>query len=161
MVSYSQAVKNFYRNAYNYSGRATRAEYWWNVLQLIFLCVLIYFYVDVRKLYGIGEELRPDLSESELWRGYIGIYIHTLPIIFIVSLIFPVSCLFVRRLHDIGLSGWIALIVGGFYYFSKETALIGVVIQFILMLLPGQKKDNKYGVNPYTKNETKKEITEE
>ena len=157
MISYSKAVNNFYRNAYNSSGRATRAEYWWNVLQLIFLCVVLLY---VYKIRGIGGNLRPDLSEGELWRGFIKVYIDTLPMIFFASLIFPISCLFVRRLHDIGLSGWIALIVGGLLYFSKETALIGAIIQIILMLLPGQKKDNRYGVNPYVKNEIEEEMTE-
>lgn len=40
MVSFNAAVKNLYINAFNFSGRATRAEFWWSILYSLVVTVL-------------------------------------------------------------------------------------------------------------------------
>lgn len=52
----------------------------------------------------------------------------------------PALCLIIRRLHDVGMSGWFLLI--------NIIPVIGGIILLIFTLLPSQKHENKYGVGP-------------
>lgn len=46
----------------------------------------------------------------------------------------------VKRLHDIGWSGWLLLIA--------FIPVVGSIFQFLLLVLPGSKKSNRYGATP-------------
>jgi uncharacterized membrane protein YhaH (DUF805 family) len=61
-----------------------------------------------------------------------------LPIIALLVLLFSLT---VRRLHDIGLSGWFILLL----FFPIFNFIMTI---FFLQLFPGQKKTNKYGSPP-------------
>lgn len=46
----------------------------------------------------------------------------------------------VARLHDMGWTGWLAVLV--------FAPLVGIVLFLILLILPGQKTENAYGESP-------------
>ena len=52
----------------------------------------------------------------------------------------PSIALVVRRLHDVGKSGW--------FYFIVLIPIIGVLWLLILLCTDGKKEDNKWGTNP-------------
>ena len=82
MVGFREAISLGFKNCLNFSGRATRAEYWWWILFgyiVLAIMVVAYFMSDI-----LGNIL------LYFWFG-----------IWILSL--PIS---IRRLHDSGKSAW-------------------------------------------------------
>lgn len=57
-----------------------------------------------------------------------------------IGLLIPSIAVAVRRLHDIGKSG--------FYYFLCFIPIVGAIILLILFLQPSQEGANQYGENP-------------
>lgn len=77
-VSFGGAIASFYKNYATFSGRATRAEYWW-VYLYTFLATLVLAFA-----------------------------FFPLAIVFLLANIVPNLALTVRRLHDVGKGGgWI------------------------------------------------------
>lgn len=111
----------------NFSGRATRSEFWW--------WYLLMFVTSIIVMGVVGAALGALASDGVNWAG-LGVWLFLIGIIFQL-LIIGVGC---RRLHDRGLSGWFQLLL----LFSG----IGTIILLILWLLPGSQGDNKYGAVP-------------
>ena len=140
MVSFSEAIKNFYLKSFQFKGRATRAEFWW--IQLYQLLVLLFVFIYM--CYSVEA-------------GSITLAIFTL-----VNII-PLISLQVRRFHDIGQSGFTLLAIFGINLFCNIFSYILTTIaplfalgsllvsiwQFIMNVKHGEKEDNEYGPNPY------------
>ena len=107
-------------------GRARRKEYWmftlWNVVIIMFLAAL----------EAIGTEI-----ESDSFVSYIPMVLYLLYGLFILIPSFTVS---VRRLHDIGKSGWWILI--------GLIPLIGSIILLVWYCREGQRCENEWGPDP-------------
>ena len=110
------------RNFANFSGRATRREYW--MFQLASLLFLLSIYI-----LGIFLIILIDPSMSIIMMG--------LSLLYSLALIIPGLSLYVRRLHDTGRSGWMILL--GLIPF------IGGWILLIFSLLDSQRGTNAYG----------------
>ena len=113
-------------NYANFSGRARRKEYWMYVLvqSIIMIGLMI-----LDSILGLDFELQG----ISLGYGYlysIGGIVHFIPSLAVL----------VRRLHDVGKSGW--------FYFIGLIPLIGAIWLLILFCTEGQKQDNKWGPNP-------------
>jgi hypothetical protein len=74
--------------------------------------------------------------------AYNGIVLSGLVVMLLWSLlnILPTIAVTVRRLHDVGMSGW--------YYFLHLIPSIGSLIVFVIMLLPSKQGSNMYGRTP-------------
>lgn len=109
-MSFVEAVKTCLVEKYcTFSGRATRSEFWWFQL---FTFLAEFISVGICAL--IAESL-----DSE------GIII--IPILIYVLLLIPNFSVIVRRLHDVGKSGWFLLIglipyIGAFILLIKYIA---------------------------------------
>ena len=107
-------------------GRARRKEYWmftlWNVVIIMFLAALA----------SIGTEIGSDSFVS-----YIPMVLYLLYGLFILIPSFTVS---VRRLHDIGKSGWWILI--------GLIPVIGSIILLVWYCREGQRCENEWGPDP-------------
>lgn len=110
------------RNFANFSGRATRREYW--MFRLASLLFLLSIYI-----LGIFLIFLIDPSMSIIMMG--------LSLLYSLALIIPGLGLYVRRLHDTGRSGWMILL--GLIPF------IGGWILLIFSLLDSQRGTNAYG----------------
>lgn len=99
-----------------FSGRSRRKEFWtfWFVNNIL---MIIGYYID--------EEYLVPLSTT---------------VILLLILIVPSIAVAVRRLHDIGKSG--------FWYFIVFIPIIGSLYLFYLEALDSQPATNKYGPNP-------------
>ena len=110
-----EATKLAFEKAFDYESRASRSEYWW--YQLSYLIITI-----------IAEVV-----------GYaLGLY-EIIYYIAEVAFFVPAISLAVRRLHDIGMSGWWNLIA---------LTIIGLIPLIIWYATPGHKGTNRFGTNP-------------
>lgn len=134
-----------------FSGRSGRAEFWWFTL--------------VSTVAGFAFDGIDRLVGSEL--GILGL-------IFTLGLFIPSLAVTVRRLHDIGMSGWwmLAVIAPAFLYGAQSSyaalesqfnggaaassSLVSISLLVIAglalvlcLILPGNKGSNRYGSDPY------------
>ncbi|WP_071461514.1 DUF805 domain-containing protein [Bacillus massilinigeriensis] len=110
-------IKGF-KNYANFKGRARRKEYWmFYLFYMIFLALLATV---------------ADITDTTISYVIFGIY-------FLGTLI-PVFAVNVRRLHDIGKSGWFLLT----YYIP----IVGTIFLLVSTCTDSQPGDNKYGPNP-------------
>lgn len=105
-----------WKNYVNFNGRARRKAYWMFVLFNIIAAVILSI---VDGIIGTGGLLG-------------GLYA--------LAVFIPGLALLVRRLHDIGKSGWWALI--------GLVPLIGVIVIIIFACMDSQPGTNAYGPNP-------------
>ncbi|MGB0527557.1 MAG: DUF805 domain-containing protein [Flavobacteriaceae bacterium] len=112
----------------DFNGRARRKEYWiYNIINSIIGGLL--FFLD----YLLGTTIDfLDLGEG-----------NSLGILYLVYALFvfiPGVAVAVRRLHDVGKSGWMLLIA--------LIPLIGAIWLLVLYLTDSNPGENKYGPNP-------------
>jgi uncharacterized membrane protein YhaH (DUF805 family) len=107
----------------DFTGRAPRAEYWWYVLAVI-----------------IGEIIAMIIDSVLGTGGVIAMYgwVWTL---FILATLIPSLAVSVRRLHDLGRSGW-WLLVG-------LIPIVGAIILLVWFVTPGDAGENSFGPDPY------------
>ena len=102
-------------------GRASRTEYWMFLLGNIIIALVL---AVIEGIAGIAPETDRSVLAS----------------LFALAIVIPYFAVAVRRMHDIGRSGWNLL-------FSL-VPLIGTIIILIFTLSDSQNGDNKYGPNP-------------
>jgi uncharacterized membrane protein YhaH (DUF805 family) len=101
-----------------FSGRARRSEYWWFVLFNLVVNIVLSL-VDL-VIFGSGSSV--------------------LSLIFGLAVLIPGIAVSVRRLHDLGKSGWWLLIA--------LVPLIGAVLLIWWFSQAGTSGDNEYGPDP-------------
>lgn len=112
-MEFIPAIKTCFQKFFVWKGRARRSEFWWFVLFTIIAGILLGI-VDLL-IFGLDSELTP-LSD-------------------VASLIFffPGLSVGIRRMHDIGRSGWWQ---GGYYLF-----ILAWVVLIIAMAIGGNGID--------------------
>jgi uncharacterized membrane protein YhaH (DUF805 family) len=134
----------------SFKGRARRKEYWGWAL-FAFIIYAITYGIAASGFAQIGgvstyQEMFAAMGQSPLILTGLG-----LTILFGLISILPAIGLLIRRLHDIGQSGWIALlliIVSVIPYIN----FIGGIGILVVALIKGQPTENKFGppVTPAT-----------
>lgn len=109
-MSFTQAVALYFKNFTNFSGRSRRSEYW-----NVFL-----FNIIVSAVLGM---VLPDIAG--LWT--------------LITFI-PTLSLTVRRLHDIGKSGW--------WYLIVIIPLVGSILLVVWYCKDSQPGANQWGHSP-------------
>jgi len=105
-----------------FTGRASRAEYWYFTLFNSIIAIVLWVFGSL-----IGDKMS------------------IIVITYSLLVYLPGIAVSIRRLHDIGKSGWML--------FISAIPLIGSIWLIILMATNGDSGDNKYGPDP-------KQITE-
>ena len=123
-ISFGKAVKSFYANYFDFKSRSRRSEYWWAILyENIFLLFVLSIFA---------------LSPA------IGVFLF---FVALIALVIPDLAVTVRRLHDVGQSGWLVLLV--------LVPVIGSIILTGFCLKDSSKIENEWGVSLiYLKSET-------
>ena len=120
-VSFKEAVvRALSQNYCNFSGRASRSEYWWFYL---FSCIVSWVVSIIVSLFS-----------SELSIMYIASMVVGL------AFLLPSLGIAVRRLHDIGKSGW--------WLFISLIPLIGAILLLVWFCKDSQMEPNEYGPVP-------------
>lgn len=105
-----------------FSGRARRKEYWMFVLFNVIFAIVAMILDNV---LGIAIE---------------GVGYGPLYGLYLLAMIIPSLAVAVRRLHDVGKSGWMILI--------SLIPIIGAIWLLVLMVTDGNPGENQYGPNP-------------
>lgn len=114
-----------------FSGRARRSEYWYYVLFNIIFAVLA---MMLDRIFGTTITIQPEYgSQAIQFGGYM--YFGYALLMFI-----PGLAVSVRRLHDIGKSGWFFLVV--------LIPFVGAIWLLVLFCTDSNIGDNEYGPNP-------------
>ena len=120
-VSFKEAVvRALTQNYCNFSGRASRSEYWWFYL---FSCIVSWVVSIIVSLFS------SDLSTMYIASMVVGL-----------AFLLPSLGIAVRRLHDIGKSGW--------WMFISLIPLIGAIILIVWWCKDSQMEPNEYGPVP-------------
>lgn len=114
-MSFTDAVKSVFSQYVGFKGRARRSEYWWFVLFNVIVAVVISL---IARLTGFTA-----LS---------GIYS--------LAVLLPGLAVAVRRLHDIGKSGW--------FYLFAFIPVVGAIILLVWFCKDSEPGANAYGPNP-------------
>lgn len=148
-MGFKDAVRTCLREKYvTFSGRASRSEFWYFMLFLFLLLVglALLFFV----LGGLGA-IQSGNADA-LFSGAFAIIAVAAGLIWLATVL-PTISVFVRRFHDINLSGWwyLGCIIGGFIpYIGFLISLVPYVIGFI----KGTAGDNNYGPDPLVEQHT-------
>jgi uncharacterized membrane protein YhaH (DUF805 family) len=116
--------KVVFLNYANFKGRAQRKEY--------FMFVLFYSLFILLALIADIVVFDYDLDDAE---GY-GLFFS----IFLLAMMMPGTAVTARRLHDVGKSGWLQLIL--------LIPLIGPIVLLVFLCKDGVPQANKYGTSP-------------
>lgn len=147
--SIGEAFRLFFKNYGNFSGRSRRSEYWKVVVaQLI---IIIAFYICVAFVafasYNLGYDLGHSSTYGYLGVGIIGMVALVLYGIYALFCLIPTISICVRRLHDIGLSGW-WLVPLFIVSFIPILSFIVSIVSTILYCIDGKAETNQWGPSP-------------
>lgn len=114
-------VTEVFRKSFVFNERSRRKEYWLFAL-FIFIAGTVLSIAEV----ALGLEITEGVG--------------ILTLIFSLLILVPSISVTIRRLHDIGRSGWWILL--------NFIPVIGTIIVFVMTVLDSQPSANKYGANP-------------
>jgi len=98
--------KKYWKNAFDFKGKATRKEYWMTVLSVFVFSFLIGIVVGI--VFPFSYEINYVTAEVTTSGNPIGLAIVGL---WQLANIIPGLSICIRRLHDIGKSGWYYLMI--------------------------------------------------
>ncbi|MCJ7826756.1 MAG: DUF805 domain-containing protein [Demequinaceae bacterium] len=148
-MSLGESFGTCMRKYVDFSGRARRSEYWWFYLAVTLIMIpfsiafLIAFVPAAEELIDLAEEQKTITAQQFFdavdWGRLVGpgLLLGGVWLFFLV----PMLAVTVRRLHDIGLSGWMYLVV--FVPFG-----LGSAAMLVMCVIDGQAKENRWGVDP-------------
>ena len=110
----------------DFNGRARRKEYW---MWTLYYTIVLLFAMVLDNVLGLNFEL----LGQDLGYGWLYVTVG-------ITHLIPGLGIVVRRLHDVGKSGWFYLII--------LIPLIGFIWILVLFCTEGVKEDNKWGSNP-------------
>lgn len=120
-VTFSEAIQRAFNNYSNFTGRASRSEYWWFYL----FGVLVSWGCSLIGVITFGSDSAFNGLFSCLWA---------------LAILLPSLGLGVRRLHDTGRSGWNLC--------WAFLPIIGTIILIVYLCQDSQMFDNQYGPVP-------------
>lgn len=117
-MNFTQAISSGFQNYVNFSGRASRSEYWYWTLFAILVSIVT---------GGIDHLIFPIMDFSPL-NSLAGL-----------ALFLPGLAVGIRRLHDLDRTGWWVLLV---------LTIIGIVVLIAWFVMRGTVGPNRYGPDP-------------
>lgn len=120
-MGFGEAVKSCLSKYFTFSGRAPRSEYWWFTLAMV-----------------IGSIIAAMLDAVLMGANDGGLF----SVVFSLAVCIPAISVTVRRLHDIGRTGW--------WWWIYLVPVIGVVVILVFACLKSQPGANRFGPNPLT-----------
>lgn len=124
--------KVVFENYANFSGRARRSEYWYFTLMSAIIAIIL---AVIDNTTG--------LTFGSASNGILGT-------IYGLAVLLPGLAVAVRRLHDVGKSGW--------FFFIILIPIIGAIWLLVLFCTDGEQGTNKYGPDPKNESDEINEI---
>jgi uncharacterized membrane protein YhaH (DUF805 family) len=131
-IGFVDAVKRGFKKYATFQGCASRSEYWWWTL-FTFVTYLVLGLLT----FAVGTATSRDGGRTP---GALAIPLIILLVVFFLGILLPTLALTVRRLHDAGYSGLLALLL--------LLPYLGSLIILIFALLPSSRLGAKYNPIP-------------
>ncbi|MEQ6248911.1 DUF805 domain-containing protein [Sulfitobacter sp. HNIBRBA3233] len=114
---------------FNFSGRASRSEFWWVALFVgtFTIAAAVVDLLSVSALFAAGG------PEALIGLGFFDFYSGLVSLIFII----PMTSLSVRRLHDAGFSG--------FWILASVVPIVGGLLLMVMYALPSRQTTSVHG----------------
>lgn len=149
-MSFGEALKTCFKKYATFSGRARRSEFWWFsvlgwILSACTYALVTWKFVKVESLESQVREVMFDEEKLNALQAQASnfdtIFFLLLALVGIVGLVLllPSLAVAVRRLHDIGKSGWLLLLM--------LIPFVNFVVVFVLLYF--YLKDSDRGVNKF------------
>ncbi|MBC2015024.1 DUF805 domain-containing protein [Listeria welshimeri] len=132
-MGFLEAYKSFWKNYFNFEGRASRSAYWYVVLWNGMIFAVLYFLSFILGISGFFGSL---LGGTGLASNIAAVIVLVLLFLYMLAVIVPTISLMVRRLHDSGKSS--------FFFFLDFIPFVGGLIMLIFMCLESDGS-NQYG----------------
>ena len=153
-MSFGEALKTCFKKYATFKGRARRSEFWWFSVLNWLLSIAAYAVVwwKMAKLDEVQAQVSEVMFDEEKLQAltaqaesYDSTFYLLIAIIGIISLLLllPSLGVAVRRLHDVGKSGW--LLIG--MIIPVVNIVIGIML-LIYYLKDSDRGTNKYGPSP-------------
>lgn len=123
-LGFSAAIRRFYAKYAQFSGRASRSEFWWAALYLAVICLVLSILSSTAGTNRFGE------------LNSVGMVLSILTFAFVVAHMIPNIAVSVRPLHDVNLSGWLILLC--------LLPFVGGIIVLVLMALPPKSQGARF-----------------
>ena len=120
-ASPSDAVIRFFKKYATFSGRASRTEYWWWALANGIVTILLYLTAVLTGINDLTAGMMIALSLLGAW---------------LLATLVPGWALIVRRLHDVNLSGWMALLL--------LVPLVGSIVVLVFVLMDAKPEGQRF-----------------
>ena len=146
-MNFISSIKTCFKKYIDFNGRASRSEFWYFTLLLVFgyfgLLLIVNYWNDSNLFYELSDTLYNSINYL-IYGMFYG-----LPIICLI----PFVSVTIRRIHDIGQSGFVILIffVGFFIAFILKSELIVRIVFIILGVFLTQKSAGKNQFGPVPK----------
>ena len=146
-MNFISSIKTCFKKYIDFNGRASRSEFWYFTLLLVFgyfgLLLIVNYWNDSNLFYELSDSLYNSINYL-IYGMFYG-----LPIICLI----PFVSVTIRRIHDIGQSGFVILIffVGFFIAFILKSELIVRIVFIILGVFLTQKSVGKNQFGPVPK----------
>tara|TARA_X000000368_G_scaffold409883_1_gene392537 strand:+ start:536 stop:973 length:438 start_codon:yes stop_codon:yes gene_type:complete len=141
-MEFIESVKTCFVKYFDFSGRASRSEFWYFTLFLVLYVMIVSFFLGFYFGYNY-----PGWTQQQFDKMYDSIYIFI-----ILPLASPILAVTARRFHDFGHSGWIQI---GFYFvmsiseeINTDAGVVLYLVSHVLFYVYASQKpigDNKYG----------------
>lgn len=127
-VSFGEAISRAFSNYCNFEGRASRSEFWWFQLFAFILCAPFSTAANIMEATGSDLYIIPQIIYG----------------IISLALFLPQLGLTIRRLHDIGKSGW--------WWFLQFACCVGTIVLLVWWCKDSDPVENEYGPVPNLEN---------
>lgn len=131
-MGFKEAIQSVFKNYANFKGRARRSEYWyWTLFNMIVTAIITGANSGLANLLvnaGVGQFFDTTVFESSL------------SFIWFAVTFIPSLAVCVRRLHDIGKSGWCVLL--------SFIPIVGAIILLVWECRDSVPMPNEYGDSP-------------
>lgn len=129
-----------YQKYAEFSGRATRSEYWgFYLFQMLVGAALVLLMLVGGGFSYLASAAGRDAGLAAPAGGIIFLLALVAFVIFVLASMVPSYAVSARRLHDRGMTGWLQLLM---------FIPIGNLVLLVLLALPGNEGDNQHGPNP-------------
>ena len=137
-MSFIQSIKSFYKNYFNFRGRASRSEYWWNNL-LSYGLITIWYAVYFVALFSLIDAGSDPTEATLIAYGQTGI-VGILLLIFLLASFIPSLSISFRRIHDKNKSAW--------NFLWLLVPIFGCIPILVWFCQRGTVGENRFGADP-------------
>lgn len=158
MITMSQSFKSYWKNYFNFTGTATRAEYWWMAVWSIPIFIVWFIVTIMITVFSFESQGKINVEFDTFTEFFQHIPVSLmvwslLSVLILLALIIPTLSLSVRRYRDSGLNeiavwvlsalslllGWVTsfnAFQSNFFSISFSIMSVVSIVQLIISVLP-------------------------